>query len=100
MIVTNNTPSEVSDIIITNIITIITITDVLPLYPPTFKMWTVMTEDEIINCTLICYCIAMYKFLGYAYLADVINLAFCDFIFEDQIPIKISTDYLSYLYIW
>ena len=76
MVVTDNTLSEVSDIIITNIIAIIIITDVLPLYPPTFKMWTLMIEDEIINCTLIWHCIAMYKFLRYVYLADVINLAF------------------------
>ena len=75
MVVTDNTSSEVSDIIITNIITIITITDILPLYPPTFKMWTVMIEDEIISCTLIWYCIATYKFLKYVYLADI-NLAF------------------------
>ena len=75
MVVTDNTlslASLVSLVTVSNLITIINITAVHQFCPPTFKMWTVMIENDIIQLlpNKIWY---MYKLLKHVNFTDVIN---------------------------
>ena len=92
MVVTDNTLSLVSLVTVSNLITIIiNITAVHPFCPPTFKMWTMMIENDIIQLlpNKIWY---MYKLLKYVNFTDVINRIFVIFyariVFPSSFPIK------------